>query len=334
MKRFLFSIQVKLTLAVVTILFVVAILSVVLVIPFVETVLSPVGIGLVLLLSIVLDAIFITFAARFITRPLEEIRHMAGEVTAGRLEARTTYTSRDEIGALAADMNRMAESLESVDRLRQEFVTNVSHEFKTPLSSIQGYAELLQQEDFSRDEQREFAGVIESEAARLHQLASRLLQLSRIETESTHEQATTFDLAEQIRQVLLTFEPFCRQNPVELDIELEPVTITSQQRLLVHVWQNLVDNAFVASPSGSVITVRLWHDERDGRAVVRVHNVGHIPLEAQERIFERFYQVDTSRTRDGAGLGLAIVREILMQVGGEIKVSSSVEAGVTFEVRV
>ncbi|MBQ6755500.1 MAG: HAMP domain-containing histidine kinase [Oscillospiraceae bacterium] len=238
----------------------------------------------------------------------------------------------DEVRDMTVSFNAMARELGMTELMRKDFVSNVSHEFKTPLSVIEGYAALIGRE--CADERcRDYAGRISASAKRLSKLAGNILLLSRLDNEAISIEKAPFRLDKRLREAVVLHERGWTEKNLALDLDLPEVEITGSSDLLDEVWSNLIGNAVKFSQEGGTLGVRIT--ESADEVAVAVSDTGcGIPAEARERIFEKFYQADSSRASEGNGLGLALARRIVELHGGSIEVESEVGAGSTFTVRI
>lgn len=286
----------------------------------------------VALTSIVLGTVISALAGKWILSPIAKVSKASKRIAAGDFSVRLKETSRIwEIADINRSFNAMAEELSMTKTLRSDFVSSVSHEFKTPLNAIEGYAMLLQDESLSPAEKQEYLNNILKSTGRLSQLVGNILMLSKLENSVIPTQPTLFRLDEQIRQAVLALESRWSQKGLELDVELEDVTIEGVEPLLGRVWANLVDNAVKFSPEGGHISLSL-HKE-NGKAVFCIADSGPgISPKAQGHIFDKFYQEDTSHRSEGNGLGLSIVKRIAELHGGSVCVVSEIGQGAAFTV--
>ena len=235
-----------------------------------------------------------------------------------------------EMGELMRSFNDMTEALGSTAYLQKDFISSISHEFKTPIASIRGFAKLLQMPGLTEEQKAEYISMIAQESDRLSRLSETLLRLSALEQKTALATLNTFSLDEQLRQVILRLEPTWTPKNIDWQLDLNEVSIQSDQELLNQVWINLLQNAIKFSPNDSEIAVRVF---RDGNAIVEVEDHGcGMTEEAQKRIFDKFYQADKSRKQEGVGLGLSLVKRIVDMMGGTITVTSQVNVGSTFRV--
>lgn len=241
---------------------------------------------------------------------------------------------RNPFGVLAKNIHHMAGELVEMEKMRQEFVSNVSHEIQSPLTSISGFAQALQSEKLNWEERLRYLGIIETESQRLSKLSENLLKLTSLESEHHPFEAKTFRLDHQLRNIILSCEPQWVKKEIDMDISLEKVSIVADEDLMNQVWMNLINNAIKFTPLKGIIGVSL--KKRDENVVVRISDTGiGMSEEEQLHIFERFYKADKSRNREqgGNGLGLSIVKKIIEMHNGNIKVESNRSKGTTFVVR-
>lgn len=258
-------------------------------------------------------------------RPLREIDDAISRVAHGDFSVRVETRSRDEIGKIARNFNWMIGELGRIEYLRQDFVSNVSHEFKTPLAAVQGSARLLAsipREKLTDAKLKKYTSLILEETARMTNLSSNLLRLSKLEHQSAAENITVFSLDEQIRRAILFQEAGWSAKRLELDIRLEPVDCQGDEDLLFQVWTNLLSNAVKFSREGGILLAGLT--AKDGMAEIKLGDDGKgMNGETLQRLFEKFYQGDTSHSTEGSGLGLSIVKRIIDLHGGEISYQSA-----------
>lgn len=228
--------------------------------------------------------------------------------------------------------NKAAEELGNTEILRKDFINNFSHEFKTPIVSISGFADLLlEEDDLAPEEQKEYLTIIRDESKRLAALATNILTLNRIENQSILTDKAAFPLDEQLRQSILVTQQKWRDKALDFEADLPAAGYTGSEALLKEVWLNLLDNAAKFSPEGGQITLRLRKDADAFVVAVTDHGEG-MDAGTQAHIFEQFYQGDTSHTTQGNGLGLSMVKKVLELHGGSIRVDSAPGQGSCFTV--
>ena len=271
-----------------------------------------------------------------IDRPTEQILNATERIAAGdfstRLLPRHRYAKYDQYDVIMENLNTMAAELQKSEVLKTDFISNVSHELKTPLTVIRSYAELLQTET-DEETRKKYAETLVQAANRLSGLTSNILQLSKLENQKILPEKKKFRLDESLAECILGFEDVLEQKKIELSCDLDEVEIFSSQSYLELVWNNLFSNAVKFTEKGGVIAITLKKGENN--AIVSVSDSGcGISAEAGARLFDKFYQGDTSHAHEGNGLGLALVKKVIDILGGEIFVESELGKGSTFTVTI
>ena len=285
------------------------------------------------LLCFLLGYVISFFLMRHVFHPLEQLSSASRQIARGDYSAQIEYKGNiEEIRTTIDNFNFMAKELNSVEIMRNDFIANVSHEFKTPLSSIAGYVTLLQDSDLSESERNEYIQMVFFNIEKLNDLTSNILQLSRLENQNALKKPVHYRLDEQIREAIVLLEPKWSQKRITMDVDLQELSYTGQSALLFQVWTNLIGNAIkFSNPDSSIaITLRRYHD--DLTVTVADRGIG-MTEETRKHIFEKFYQGDSSRKEQGNGLGLAICKIILDLCGGDIHVASEPGKGSVFTVR-
>lgn len=272
------------------------------------------------------------FMFRFFFQPIKDLGQAMGRVTQGdfsvNLDSRNTFP---EICQIYQDFNTMAQELRSIEILKTEFVSNVSHEFKTPINAIEGYATLLHGEQDPQDREAYIQKILYN-TGRLSKLVGNILLLSKVDNQGIQTQPVTYRLDEQIRQSILALEPKWVQGENAFDVNLEPIEYRGNEGLLIHVWTNLIENAIKYGPKGGLISMKLV--KREGIITFTIDDEGPgVSEETRQRMFDRFYQADGSRKSEGYGLGLALVKRIVTQSGGTIRADNLPERGTRFTVQ-
>lgn len=276
--------------------------------------------------------LLITFASFRLSKPVQMMTEATARVQEGDFDVRLPAHEVGEVGELMRSFNEMTEALSRTAYLQKDFISSVSHEFKTPIASIRGFAKMLQMPGLTEEQKAEYIDLIAKESERLSRLSETLLRLSALEQQTAPASLSSFSLDEQLRQVILRLEPTWSAKDIVWQLELdEEVNIVSDEALINHVWINLIQNAIKFTPEGGEIEARVFTWE--GRAVVEIqdHGCGMEP-QTVSRIFDRFFQADRSRKQEGVGLGLTLVKRILDIMGGDIKVRSALGEGSTFRV--
>ncbi len=260
------------------------------------------------------------------------------ELVQGNFDARIAPVSKlladENYNELINCFNQMAQELGSLETLRTDFVANVSHEMKTPLSVIQNYGTLLQAPSLPEEKRLEYARGVADGARRMADMMTNILKLNRLENQQIYPQSTKFDLGEQLCECLLQYEDVWEKAGIEIETDLaENVCVQADSELLRLVWNNLFSNAFKFTLPGGRVTVMLSTEAQD--AVVRVADTGcGMSAEVGSHIFEKFYQGDTSHATRGNGLGLALVKRVVEILRAEISVESTLGVGSTFTVKI
>lgn len=281
------------------------------------------------ILSTVSGIILSSFISNLPLRPIRKVIAATNDLANGNFDARIHISFPHELKNLADSFNRMAEELGSVEILRSDFVNNFSHEFKTPIVSLRGFAKLLKDESLTPAERVEYLDIIIQESDRLASLATNVLNLSKIESQKILTEHHPFNLSEQIRRCILLLTNKWEDKKLELDINIEEFTYNGSPELLEQVWLNLIDNAIKFSPSCADLRIDLFG--RDNNLVFQIRNWGE-PLDGRTlaHIFDKFYQADQSHSTAGNGLGLTLSEKIIQLHGGSIQVSSTEAEGTVF----
>lgn len=238
---------------------------------------------------------------------------------------------KGEIKDLYQDFNQMVRELNSTETLHSDFISNVSHEFKTPLSAISGYATLLQDDSLSAEERDEYIDIIIQNTKGLSKMTGNILQLSHLENESIVCEKECFRVDEQLRQVILRLEPIWASKNLVINPDLDRIKWSGNRELTAHIWNNLMDNAIKFTPAGGEINITAHADENWLTVTFQDTGIG-MARDVQAHIFDKFYQGDTSHKKKGNGLGLALVRKIVTLYGGSVQVESYPDFGSTFKI--
>lgn len=286
-----------------------------------------------ILFSVVVCGAVTNYITHSFIDPITCLGKAMKEVAGGNFHVAMQSDSKlKEVRDIYESFNRMVKELGNTETLQTDFISSVSHEFKTPINAIEGYASLLQDHHQSPEEQETYIEKILFNTRRLSTLTGNILLLSKINNQSIRPQRTVFRLDEQIRQAIVALEQKWTEKNIDFDVELDKVTYSGYESLLLHVWSNLIDNAIKFDPPGGMICLRLR--QADDEAVFTIDDNGPgIAPEEQERIFHKFYQSDSSREMSGNGLGLALVKQIVEFSGGTVSVENLPEAGCRFTVR-
>jgi len=285
------------------------------------------------LLSLVIGGIATMFLSHAFFHPIVKLGEAMSRVAEGDLEVQLeTSGNYREIREIYGNFNLMTKELSATEILQTDFVSNVSHEFKTPINAIEGYATLLQDEDGSTpEERRQYVEKILLNTRRLSSLVGNILLLSKVDHQAIQTGQTTYRLDEQIRQAILMSENEWTAKEVEFDVDLETVEYTGNEALVSHVWNNLLGNAVKFGPRGGLIRMTLKREGGVIRFAIEDNGPG-INEMVRKHMFDKFYQGDSSHREEGNGLGLALVKQILDVCGGEIKAENLLGGGCRFTV--
>ena len=290
-----------------------------------------------LMLYIVVVSLFVgvlvtVLLSRLFFSPIKRLRQAMSRVAEGDFTVKLhTKSNSREIRDIYAGFNLMTDELHSMEVLQTDFVSNVSHEFKTPLGAIEGYSMLLQDCENLTPQQREYVDKIIFNTQRLSTLTGSILLLSKLENQQIPTGQSSFSLDEQIRQTIVALEQVWAQKEIEFDVDMAAVQYFGCEPLMRHVWSNLLSNAVKFSPQGGEIRIDLSQDEDKIYFWVRDFGPG-IPDSAMGHIFSRFFQADSSHKQEGNGLGLALVDKILRLEGGTIIAENCPDGGCKFTV--
>ena len=286
----------------------------------------------ILLISILSGAAIAVGLSKIFVSPMMKLGDAMRKVAGGDFSVRLDCTSKiRDVREVYGSFNTMVKELGNTETLQTDFVSNVSHEFKTPINAIEGYASLLQDSQLTDEQKNTYIDKIIFNTRRLSDLVGNILLLSKVNNQTISLKASTFRLDEQVRQSILALESKWEKKEIEFDIDLDEIEYTGYENLLSHVWLNLIDNAVKFSPQNGQIRIRL--KQLAGSVTFSIWDNGlPIPEADIDRIFNKFYQGDNSHASEGNGLGLALVRKIVAAAHGTINVTSSEDAGTEFVV--
>jgi signal transduction histidine kinase len=275
---------------------------------------------------------------RFVSwsRPMRRIGEAARKIARGDFSARIAPLRKDGkkdfVEVMFDDFNIMAAELESIETLKSDFIANVSHEIKTPLAVIQGYAQSLKNDTLTADERNEYIETIVEASAKLSTLVTNILKLNKLENQEIIPESKPYDLGEQLRRCAVIFEELWERKNMSFDADLDEITVCYNENMLEIVWNNLLSNAIKFTPPGNSIFLTLKAE--NGFAVVTLRDSGcGMDEKTKARIFDKFYQGDGSHSSEGNGLGLALVKKVLDIQGGSIAAESVLGQGSVFTVR-
>ena len=278
----------------------------------------------ILLLGVVLG--------RYQIRPIHRVIRAMRKVSQGDFSERLQEDGCvGEIQELVTSYNHMAEELSGIEMFRTDFINNFSHEFKTPIVSIRGFAKQLEREDLSEEQRREYTRIIVVESERLANMSANVLLLTKLENQQIIANREKYALDEQIRSCILLLEKQWSDKNLDLQLELDPLSYEGDEEMMSHVWVNLISNAIKFSPEGGVLELGCMRVQDFIVVQVRDEGIGMDEI-TQARVFEKFYQGDTAHATEGNGLGLPLARRIVELCGGKIAVQSAPGQGTTFSV--
>lgn len=283
-----------------------------------------------IVVSTVIGFIVALTSMRIPTNPLVFVIQKINQLASGNFKVRLSFKSplsrHPVLSELSESFNRMAEELENTEMLRGDFVNNFSHEFKTPIVSIAGFASVLRQGDLTEEEREQYLAVIEEEARRLSDMATNVLNLTKVENQSILTDISSFNLSEQIRSCILLLTDKWENKNLKFRIDFREYNINANEELLKQVWINLIDNAIKFSSPEGTIEINIWNSS--DKLTVTVLNSGEeIPKEELSQVFNKFYQADKAHSVQGNGIGLAIVKQVVALHKGTVSVRS--EDGLT-----
>ena len=289
---------------------------------------------------LILGCVFLTGSIVFlviadiIVKPLTRLTNAIKELSNGNYSVRVDNVGQDEISKLNQGFNQMARQLAKQDETRQKFISDISHEFQTPLTSIQGFANILKEEDLPKEQRVKYANIILYNSKRLSSLAKNMLQLTLLDREEIELELTNYSLVEQMNRVISTQENQAMEKNIEIVFEMpkKEIFIEGDEQRLEQVWTNIISNAIKYTNEGGLITITMKKNSKDIEISIEDTGIG-MSKEVVSHIFERFYREDKARNVEGNGLGLAIVKSIVDLHHGKIDILSQVDVGTNFIVR-
>ncbi len=288
------------------------------------------------LACIIIGTVASVITSKFVLARIKNVQDGMREISKGNFSVRVKDKDRknkpSEFGELERTFNKMASDLDGIELFRNDFINNFSHEFKTPIVSIKGFARQLQSENITDEQRREYVEIISSESDRLAKMSTNILLLTKLENQQIVSEKTVFSLDEQIRNSIILLENLWSAKNIELDLDLpDSLEYNFNEEMLSHVWINLITNAINFTGESGKITVKLFENENSVICSVTDNGIG-MDSETLDRIFEKFYQGDKSHHDGGNGIGLNIVKRIVALAGGEISVESELGKGSKFTV--
>lgn len=273
------------------------------------------------IIGFILSLIINKIPLKILNQVIKKIKELADGNFKARLHFGFPLCKHATISELSSSFNLMASELENTELLRTDFVNNFSHEFKTPIVSIIGFTKLLKKGNLTEEQKREYLDIIEEESLRLSAMATNMLNMTKIDNQSILTSVSKYNLAEQIRSSVLLLENKWTKKKIEFSLEFDEYEIEANEELLKQIWVNLIDNAIKYSPDFGFIRIKIVEKYND--YIISISNAGiEIPLEKQKKIFNKFYQADESRSSEGNGIGLAVVKRVIELHKGDVTVKS------------
>ena len=287
----------------------------------------------ILVFSIIIGVIMAKIISKRVLKPITDLNEATKKVAKGDFNVQIEEIGiGKEIKEMTHSFNIMTKELKNIETFRNDFVSNVSHEFKTPLSAIEGYATLLQDENISKNERENYIERIISSSKRLSTLSGNILMISKLENQEIVLDKRKFSLDEQIRSCILSLEHLWSEKNISLDIEMDNVVFYGNKSMVSHIWFNIISNAIKFTPNGGLISVKMKNENNWVKVVISDTGIG-MSEEVKKHIFEKFYCADKSRSNSGNGLGLTLVKRIIELCGGKIEVESQKNIGAKFTVK-
>ena len=276
-----------------------------------------------LVITMLVGVVLTTFLTRNLLIYVNRIINRMNQLALGDYSVRLSYGKpiclHPTVIEIVSSFNQMAEKLEKTEMMRMDFINNLSHEFKTPIVSIAGFAKILKKENLSEEQRKEYLDIIEEEARRLADMAGNVLNVTKVENQTILTDISKFNFSEQIRFSVLLLEEKWIQKNLEFELEFGEFEIYANEELLKEVWINLLDNAIKFSPSDETIRIQIKEEEEKYHVIIS--NKGEeISKEKREKLFQKFYQTDESHATEGYGVGLAIVKRVVELHKGNVEV--------------
>lgn len=286
-----------------------------------------------LVVTIILSIIIVLISTKYLVKPISKLTSATEDLSEGNFSIKLDIDREDEIGKLAKSFTNMAKQLEMLDEMKNEFISNISHDIQTPLANIKGYASLLDKDTLSVDEKEQYVSIINNEINRLSSLTKQLILLASLNQGEGLLKKTTYSLSEQIKEIVFNHQWSIDEKGIMISYSLPEVEIRGDSSLLYNVWENLLTNAIKYNKENGSIDIAIIENEKEIEIRFQDSGIG-LSDEVLERIFDRFYREDSSRTKliEGTGLGLSIVSSIVKLHDGRIEIDSQKNIGSTFSV--
>ncbi|MBO5070352.1 MAG: HAMP domain-containing histidine kinase [Roseburia sp.] len=274
-----------------------------------------------LVVGVIVIASLNSLTLQYVNRIIDKMNRLASGDFKTRLSFGAPLGRHPTFNEVSNSFNKMAEELEGTEMLRSDFINNFSHEFKTPIVSIAGFAKLLKRGNLTEKQRLEYLDIIEEESLRLSAMATNVLNMTKVESQTILTNVTRYNLSEQLRSSVLMLESKWAKKEVEFDLNIGEYTISANEEMLKHVWVNLIDNAIKFSPKGGIVGISV-RENADTFSITVLNSGSEISPEQQKRIFNKFYQADESHAAEGNGIGLALVKRVAELHSGNVSVWS------------
>ncbi|MFC9541605.1 ATP-binding protein [Lysinibacillus sp. NPDC056959] len=272
---------------------------------------------LIVKLALFIGLFLIFIASYYISKPIKQLTKATNKIAQGQFDMTLKSNRKDEIGQLTNSFNLMATSVQSMLKVRQDFISNVSHEYQTPITSIKGFAKALREKEFSKATQQEYLFIIEEEAERLSNLSTNVLKLSRLQYDEVKKlDITAFSIDRMLKETITLLYPQSNKKNIEWNVQLESITIHADVQLLKQLWINLLSNAIRYSPVSGIISITCIENENNKIHITITDEGPGIGDEHLANVFDPFYK---SKDSPGNGLGLSIVKEIVQKHHANIR---------------
>lgn len=290
--------------------------------------------GWLLISSILMSIMLVLISTKYLVQPIKQLNNATTEISEGNFSIKLDIDRKDELGNLASSFNTMSKKLATIDTLRKELISNISHDIQTPLTNIKGYMNLLENHQLNDGEKDQYIQVVHSEVNRLSYMTKQLLILAAIESKLDLLEISRFNVGEQLMKLIQQYQWSIMEKGIMVSYSLPDLLIKGDAALLYSVWENLLTNAIKYNRDNGLIDIELTETNSCIEVIFKDSGIG-LDQKQQERIFDRFYRADTSRTRsiEGTGLGLAIVKSIVDLHSGSIEVHSGKGEGTLIKVR-
>jgi signal transduction histidine kinase len=281
--------------------------------------------------AMVIGSIALWYISKFVAEPVLKISDGAKKVAQGDFGVEIVHKGQDEIGELAVNFNKMVRELQGMDYMKKNFISNVSHEVKTPIAAITGFTEMLIDGGLEKEEENDYLLCIYNESIRLSRLCDNMMKVSQLDHQAILLNRRVFYVDEQIRKCIILLDEKWNEKNIDYELDLQKCKVSSDYDLLYQLWVNLIDNAIKFSEPGGKIYISAINDFNSNKIFVKIKDQGiGITEEKLHKIFEKFYQCEESHKEQGAGLGLSIAKRIVELVDGEIICNSKKNEGCEF----